>query len=85
MTSKKKIRILIAKDPAGNVTAIGVPAPEFAGTIGLHPSTGGTVDIITVAARSKTKTSPLEPTMIEELLESGRLKTQAPTTRSKRR
>jgi len=73
VTSKKKLRVFVAKDAAGNVTAIGVPNPKFANKIGLHPSDGGTVETIDVPAKSKRESAPLEPRMVEELLKTGRL------------
>ena len=73
MTSKKKLRVLVAKNSAGNITAIGVPNPKFANKIGLHPPDGGTVQTIDVPAKSKLDSAPLEPRMVEELLKTGRL------------
>jgi putative glycolipid-binding protein len=52
--------VLVAKDSAGNVTAIGVPAASFAKKIGLRPPNGGTVEAIDVALSSKR-----EPVWIE--------------------
>jgi hypothetical protein len=83
--TSKKLRVLIAKDPAGNVTAIGVPNPKFANKIGLHAPTGGTVETIDVAARSKRETARLDEKMVEELLATGRLTAPSRPPRSKRR
>jgi len=84
MSPKKTIRVLVVKDPAGHVTAIGVPAAKFAGKIGLHPPEGGTVETIHVPMRSKSLTAPLDPKMVEELLATGRLTTTGRPARSKR-
>jgi hypothetical protein len=77
MSPKKTTRVLVTKDSAGNVTAIGVPAAKFARKIKLHPPSGGTVEEIDVAMSSKRETAPLDPKLVEELLETGRLKTRA--------
>ena len=81
-TSKKTLRILVAKDKTGQITAIGVPASNLGNTIGLHPPEGGTIEEIEVPRQSKIDTAPLTPEMVEEILKSGRLK---PHKASKRR
>jgi len=83
--SPKKTRVLIAKDPAGNVTAIGVPNAKFANKIGLHPLAGGIVETIEVAGKSKRETTPLDPKIVDELVATGRLTTTGRPARSKRR
>ena len=85
MTFKKKLRVLVAKDPAGKITAIAVPNPKFANKIGLHPPGGGTVQTIEVAAKWKRDTPPLDPEKVEELLATGRLTPPRQPARSKRR
>jgi hypothetical protein len=83
MSPKNTRRVLVAKDAAGNVTAIGVPNAKFA-KIRLHPPSGGTVEEIEIAARAKQETAPLDQQMVEELTETGRL-TIGRTARPKRR
>jgi hypothetical protein len=73
-TSKKTLRILVAKDKTGQVTAIGVAAANLGNTIRLKPPEGGTVEEIKVPRRSKIDTAPLTPKMVEEILKSGQLK-----------
>ena len=72
-TSKKTLRILVAKDKSGQVTAIGVPASNLRNTIGLLPPEGGTVEEIELPRQSKIETAPLTPEMVEEILKSGRV------------
>ena len=83
MSPKKTRRVLVVKDPAGHVTAIGVPNAKFA-QIRLHPPSGGTVEEIEIVARAKQETAPLDQKMVEELLQTGRL-TSGRTARHKRR
>ena len=85
MTSKNRLRVLVAKDPACKITAIRVPNPKFANKIGLHPPGGGTVQTIEVAAKRKRDTPPLDTEKVEELLATGQLASPKQPARSKRR